>query len=182
MSFTRKPALKHQGLADQMSLPVSNPIASSQLIYIMPRYASPMPYLPMPYPYAMPLAIPALTSPSLPTRQSSTPSSKAKIQLPIRQNSPIAPAEDPNLIMKQMTPAGSIVGGRLLITCLPDRWANHGDPPHHSASWWASGFGPQHSDICRPIVHMTTNDYSLHFPCYLLINEVEYAYLSIDSA
>jgi hypothetical protein len=55
----------------------------------------------MPYPYTMPLAMPALTSPLLLTRRSSTPSPKAKIQLAICQSSPIALTEDPNLIMKQ---------------------------------------------------------------------------------
>jgi hypothetical protein len=79
-----------------MSILVFNPIASALSIYIMPRYASLMPYL-----YTMPLAMPAPTSLLLPTRRSSTLSSKAKIQLPIRQSSPIAPTEDPNLIMKQ---------------------------------------------------------------------------------
>ena len=79
-----------------MLILVSNPIASALLIYIMPRYASLMLYL-----YTMPLAMLAPTSPSLPTRRSSTPSPKAKIQLAIRQSSPIAPAEDPNLIIKQ---------------------------------------------------------------------------------
>ena len=101
MRFTRKPAPKHQGLAEQMSIPVSNPIASAPSIYMMPGYASPMPYSQMPYPYTVPLAMLAPTSPSLPTRRSSTPSPKAKIQLAIRQSSPIAPAEDPNLIIKQ---------------------------------------------------------------------------------
>jgi hypothetical protein len=66
-----------------MSILVSNPIASALSIYIIPRYALLMPYSQMLYPYTMPLAMLALTSLSLPTRQSLTPSLKAKIQLAI---------------------------------------------------------------------------------------------------
>jgi len=67
-----------------MLILVSNLIASALLIYMMLGYALLMPYSQMLYPYTVPLAMLALTSLSLPTRRSSTPSPKAKIQLAIR--------------------------------------------------------------------------------------------------
>jgi len=60
-----------------------------------------MPYSQMLYPYTVPLAMLAPTSLLLPTRRPLTPSPKAKTQLAIYQSSPIAFAEDPNLIIKQ---------------------------------------------------------------------------------
>jgi hypothetical protein len=66
-----------------MLILVSNLIASALLIYIMPRYILLMLYSQMLYLYTMPLAMLALTSLLLPTRQSLTLSLKAKIQLAI---------------------------------------------------------------------------------------------------
>jgi len=76
-----------------MLILVPSLVASTLFGYVMPTYTLLMPYLLMPYLYAMPLAMPA------PLRQALTPSPKAVMQLLIYQSSPIALAKDPNLIM-----------------------------------------------------------------------------------
>jgi hypothetical protein len=100
IQWTWKLALKDYELAGQMLVSTPTSVATAPSIYMMGRYRPQMPYSPMPYPYHMPLSMPASTSPTLSTRQALTPSPKAVIRLPIHQSSPIVPAEDPDLIMK----------------------------------------------------------------------------------
>jgi hypothetical protein len=72
-------------------------------IYMMGGYAPQMPYSLVLYPYhqpMMPTVMLALQSLTLPALKASIPSLKAAMQFPIRQSSPIGPAEDPDLVMK----------------------------------------------------------------------------------